>query len=132
MNQVTNYNNNVLHGFYELKDSIGNLVSSGLYKNGIRTGEWTIGAISENGYKHLEKGHLIKDKKHGSWNELTTNNKVVVTANYNMGVLDGDYLKYNLDGFVIIRNKFKKGEIIEFKLFDDKGKDLDTKYELTE
>ena len=101
----------------------GKIQSITNYRNCGRSGKYVSyyenGQIEEKGhYKHLYSGTIInipnKDKV-GEWvNYYGENGQLKSKINYNKNAkLDGQYIKYSLNGEIIINEIYKNGKLIE-------------------
>ena len=114
-------------------DSLGTIITKGLYLNGRKEGAWYY-YIND----HKEEGFFVDDLKDGKWtysflngkrsfegnfingipiDKHTTyyqNGKIKETGSYANGLKDGEWKKYNFEGEVVLSIVYKNGE--EFKI----------------
>ncbi len=114
-------------------DSIGVVITKGIYVNGIKDGSWY--------YKvndFTEEGSFVDGEKQGEWTSkymngnisfkgkyingipdekhvyYHQNGKVKLSGKYNNGQKEGDWKKYNETGEVVLTIQYKRGE--EYKI----------------
>jgi len=71
--QMRTYKNGILNGLSEERDSMNNLLSSGGYKDGLKSGIWVQYFLNkdidgEKYYRHFEGAYLL-NKREGNWKE---------------------------------------------------------------
>lgn len=93
----------VFHGAYYEKYDNGELVTSGMYENNLKSGEWV-----ENGNM---KGNYVKGKKQGQWIQ-TRKERTFVEWNYSADELDGIQSHFDTLGNIKYEEAYKLGELI--------------------
>lgn len=85
----------------------GELLASGNYKNGLRTGEWTF--YHRNG-KTEQKGFFgPKESPDGEWTYYYESGNLLKKELYVDGELDGEYVEYSDSGKVIVQGNYSEG-----------------------
>lgn len=129
------YKNGLLHGPYELLDSIRNIIIKGYYADNYKNGEWieriSLGTTNKSAFIYT-KGNYIRDKKNGTWTEYYADNKVLKTENYKNDLLDGEYIVWNKFNRPYEKKLFNAGRLVELVKFDSVGFSQITKYQITE
>lgn len=93
-----------LHGLYEERWDDGTLVTSGMYSNNLKVGEW-----KERGN---QKGVYKEGKRDGLWTTSNNNSAVIETVSYLDGQLHGSRIKYDSTGTAQLTESYELGQLI--------------------
>lgn len=134
--ELSNYRNETLHGLYELRDSLNNIIHNGNYLNGMQDGEWLQRnnnpiPNSENNFI-FERGKYVKDKRDGPWIQFYKEDKLEKSFNYKSGELDGEYIVWNEKNKLKEKKLFSNGKFAELITYDDSGSNPINKFEIYE
>ena len=99
-------------------DSLGNIIATGEYINGLKDGVW-IYQIGD----HKEEGKYIDNLKQGEWTYIyTNNNQLAFEGDYKNGFEDGKHTYYYLNGQIKEQGKYSLGKKEgTWKKYDDEG-----------
>ena len=98
-------------------DTLGNVLTSGEYLDGIREGSWFY-----NVGDHTEEGNYIDGLKHGIWTFKYNNDKLNFKGEYNNGYAVGKHRYYHPNGKVEWEGKYVMGNKEgEWKKYDEFG-----------
>ena len=132
--ETSYYKDDELHGMYELRDSIGQLVSKGKYFNDVKVDEWLqsdlITNAEQNPYRLFRKGKYVNDKREGRWIEYYQENKIEIESNYKNDELDGEFVEYNQFSRPSYIKKFDNGKLKLLIVNDSLGLKKINKYEI--
>jgi antitoxin component YwqK of YwqJK toxin-antitoxin module len=133
--EIANYTDNILNGYYELRDSNNQIAVKGSYDDGDRSGIWTqryIYSQEEDGevVYIYEKGSYVNDLKHGEWIEYISEDHILRNMNYNSGKLHGKYTQWNSQNKPSEIKTFRNGIFKELVKYDSLGETIVTKYEI--
>ncbi len=93
--EIANYSHNELDGSYSLEDSLGNLLETGNYLQGLKHGLWKeVTYNDEFGYFSLE-GTYYNGKKNGKWEESSIAGRLLKSSMYSDDQLHGSTIYYN-------------------------------------
>jgi len=142
IHEVCEYKNKIPNGFYQLKDSVGNLITKGNLLNNKKNSEWEF--VSWNGNKKIQKFIQFNlDKYEGTYKEFVDgvivmegrfknnlenglfnyfiNGNLYASENYVNGILNGDKKEYNPLGKIVIYENYENGSLkkLEKYSFED-------------
>jgi antitoxin component YwqK of YwqJK toxin-antitoxin module len=100
---------NLLDGKYQEFYNEGEIKASGTYSNGKKIGKWTYYHQNSN---VEQSGNYLKDKPNGEWKWFYENGSVLRIEVYNMGLREGPYFEFDLNGDTLIGGQFSDGEPI--------------------
>jgi antitoxin component YwqK of YwqJK toxin-antitoxin module len=128
------YKNDELHGVFELKDSIGELIAKGSFNNGLKQGDWlhrySDSDLNGENYFIYQKGRYENDKREGKWIQYYNPNHTAKTFNYKNGELHGVYIEWNKFDKPSQKKLFEKGDFKELIVYDSLGINSTSKYEI--
>lgn len=110
--------NKPLSGKLEQLDKDGNVILRSYYKNGYKEGITT----EYNEGKIFRKSYYKKGLKNGEDKEFFKNNIINISANYKDGMLSGSVERYNEEGDLIGRFRYKDGYLVKGFCQFKKGK----------
>lgn len=90
--------------FYET----GELRAEGNYKNSVKVGDWQF--FFQDKSIEVVGSYNTKGEKTGEWQWYYPNQQVMMTENYDDGVLDGEYWEYDENGEIITQGNYVEGE----------------------
>ncbi len=134
VSEVANYENDVLNGPYELRDSTNTIITSGYYSNGKKNGEWIYRfAIPEPVNRvniFFEKGKYTNDNREGEWISYNSSNHITHTYNFKNGLLHGKLTDWNNSNTPEVNKYFDNGKLTQLIRYDDTGVSPQQKYEI--
>lgn len=108
--EKVSYKNDKLDGPYIFRDKSGIVISKGDYKNNQKEGFWIHRKyINNNDSPHvlvIQKGNYKNGKKEGEWNIYNEDNRKLITLNYEIDYLNGEYLVWGEDGEIVKKKIF--------------------------
>jgi antitoxin component YwqK of YwqJK toxin-antitoxin module len=104
-------NGRLLQGEYKVTDSIGHILTSGLFKTGLKSGTW-LNFYSDG--KPRTCLHYRNGKPEGTFTSYDQNGKLLKTGNYKNGLLHGKVFEFAEDG--VTCKKYKNGILIPTKV----------------
>lgn len=93
-----------LHGHYEERWDDGTIVNSGMYENNLRTGQWRE-SVNQIGFYN-------QGVRHGEWKTYNGDTLVVRISNYINGKLNGEQLKLDSLGNIVLKEEYKNGDLV--------------------
>jgi antitoxin component YwqK of YwqJK toxin-antitoxin module len=128
------YKDDKLDGPFELKDSLGNIMAKGSFKNDLKDGEWLQRFASEDFYGkvyyYYQKGNYAADIRVGKWIQFVNENHIILTLNYKDGKFHGEYISWDKDDKPITKKIFNNGKLAEYVTYDSLGQKALMKYEI--
>jgi len=128
------YKNDLLHGPYVYKDSVGNVRLQGIYINGKKDGAWIESYLNDgvNDEKYIvyQEGYYTNDKREGKWIEYVTKDFIWNEFYYSSGKLNGKYYSYNKDKTPREIKTFEYDKFKTLSVYDSTGTSVLRKFEI--
>lgn len=119
------YKDDVLHGPYEYRDSLGNLITQGNFVNDKSHGLWVerITELGENNepFYLWEKGKYFLGVRNGKWIKYFEEGVPYLSYNYVNGKLEGEFIEYYPNGTYKNKKIFKNNHLVEVATYDSLG-----------
>ncbi len=93
-----------LHGYYEERWDDGQVVTAGVYAEGLKTGPWR-----ESIYK---SGVYVSGLKEGVWQTFDKDSRLIRTVHYLAGDRHGETIQYDSLGAEKLKEVYERGELI--------------------
>lgn len=136
LTEVSYYKNNKFEGEYILKDSLNEIIASGYFNNGQKTGDWTQKFdkidFEGNPYSYFGKGKYEKNKRNGVWLFYYEKDKIIKSISYIRGLLSGKMIEWDEDGNKISMKYFRNNNLNEMTVYDSQGLEPIRKYYILE
>ena len=119
---ISNYKEDALDGFYEMKRNNGELLSRGQYKTDLKDGKWMHYSISrfsdlDVSGRSYETGNYKNNLKEGPWERFSDDQSLLESYHYKLDKIDGKHITYK-NGLPVMNKYFnveyfKKFEVLE-------------------
>jgi antitoxin component YwqK of YwqJK toxin-antitoxin module len=120
---ISNYKEDELDGFYEMKHKNGDLLARGNYENGMREGKWIHYSTSkfcdfEGIVKSYETGNYKNDLKEGLWERIDDHKLLLETYFYKSSKIDGKHVSFK-NGQPVLHKYFTAGKFDKFEILEN-------------
>ena len=121
---ISNYKEDALDGFYEMKRSNGELLSRGQYKTDLKDGKWMQYSISrfsdlDVSGRSYETGNYKNNLKEGPWERFSDDQSLLESYHYKLDKIDGKHITYK-NGLPVMNKYFNFEYFNKFEVLENR------------